>query len=248
MIARHVSGSGPPLVMVHGAGNDHTSFALVAPHLERSFKVVAVDRRGRGASRDGPRYAFEHEVEDVAEVVRAAGPGAGLMGHSYGALVALEAARLLDGLAGLALYEPPIGPGLAAPALVAELERLRDAGDLEGLLALFLRRVAGMTDAQIGDLRGTPSWRARLGAAPAVPRELRAAGEWRFHAARYAGIAAPVLLLRGELSPPWARESVERVAGALPAAEVRVLAGQGHSATVFAPELLAAELTRFLRN
>jgi pimeloyl-ACP methyl ester carboxylesterase len=249
VIASETGGSGPPLVMVHGAANDRSSFALVRPHLEESFTVIAVDRRGRGESPDPDGgYEIEAEVGDVVEVVREAGEGALLLGHSYGALLALEAALELPELPRLALYEPPVGGQLATEERIEELERLNEEGRHEELLLSFLRDVSGMSEQQIGELRGTPTWDARLSAAPTIARELRAESGWRFQPERYERLDTPTLLLVGEQSPDWAVRSTEAVGGALPNVEVRRLAGQGHSATLYAPELLAGELTDFLRN
>ena len=79
--------------MVHGAGSGRWSFDLVRPHLQDRFTVWALDRRGRGDSGDGRRrYSIEREFDDVAAVLREAGPGALLFGHSYGGLVAAGAA------------------------------------------------------------------------------------------------------------------------------------------------------------
>ena len=42
-------GSGPPLVLVHGAFSDHkTNWAFVKPLFETQFTVYAIARRGRG--------------------------------------------------------------------------------------------------------------------------------------------------------------------------------------------------------
>jgi pimeloyl-ACP methyl ester carboxylesterase len=54
------------------------------------------------------------------------------------------------------------------------------------------------------------------------------------------------LLLVGSSSPEWARRSTDAFAAAIPGAEVRRLEGHGHGAAVSGPELLAAELERFL--
>jgi pimeloyl-ACP methyl ester carboxylesterase len=85
-IACEVSGEGPPLVLVHGAGSARWSFDAVRPHLEARSTVIAIDRRGRGDSTDGDGYSLEREYEDVAAVVRDAGDRAVLVGHSYGGL------------------------------------------------------------------------------------------------------------------------------------------------------------------
>jgi peptide-methionine (S)-S-oxide reductase len=72
-IAYSRSGSGPPLVLVHGTTADHTRWARVLPELEPHFTVYAMDRRGRGGSGDAADYAIEREFEDVAAVVDAIG-------------------------------------------------------------------------------------------------------------------------------------------------------------------------------
>ena len=88
------SGKGPPLVLVHGTAADHSRWRPVLPALEERFTVYAIDRRGRGGSGDSDDYAVEREFEDVAAVVDSLGEPVNLLGHSYGGLVALEAALL----------------------------------------------------------------------------------------------------------------------------------------------------------
>src|SRR3712207_8086243 len=95
-IAYWRSGEGPPLVLVHGTAADHSRWAPVLPAFEQRFTVYAIDRRGRGGSGDSGDYAIEREFEDVAEVVDSLGESVNLLGHSYGALCALEAALLAD--------------------------------------------------------------------------------------------------------------------------------------------------------
>jgi pimeloyl-ACP methyl ester carboxylesterase len=82
---------------------------------------------------------------------------------------------------------------------------------------------------------------------PLTPsREVRAEAAYAVDPARFRELAVPVLLLLGEESPDWARAATERIEAALPDARVAVLHGQGHVATVTAPELVAGELARFL--
>jgi pimeloyl-ACP methyl ester carboxylesterase len=244
-IACEVSGEGPPLVLVHGAGSARWSFDAVRPHLEQSFTVIAIDRRGRGDSGDGDEYALEREFEDVAAVVLDSGDGALLMGHSYGGLVAAGAARLLD-LPRLALYEPAMGGVLAGADTIDRWESLISAGERDTVVREFFRDIAGYDDAAIAEAEGSPMWEARRRIVPTVPRELRAELAHRFDRGAMAEIAAPTLMLVGSESPDWAVRSVDAYLEALPSAERVVLDGQGHSANMTAPGLLAAELERFL--
>jgi pimeloyl-ACP methyl ester carboxylesterase len=67
-IAYERRGHGPPLVMVHGSTVDHSRWGGVVSKLAEHFSLYRVDRRGRGASGDGPAYSIEREFEDVAAV------------------------------------------------------------------------------------------------------------------------------------------------------------------------------------
>ena len=109
-IGCHLSGKGPPLVLVHGTSGTHGGFDLVQPNLAESFTLIAIDRRGRGTSGDAPGpYAIEREFEDLAAVVDLFGEPASVFGHSYGALIAFGAVPLARNLSKLVLYEPPLG-------------------------------------------------------------------------------------------------------------------------------------------
>src|SRR5215213_7797028 len=201
--------------MVHGAGSGRWSFDLVRPHLQDRFAVWTLDRRGRGDSDDGGAYSLEAEFEDVAAVVREAGPGALLFGHSYGGLVAAGAAARLDGLPALALYEAPMGGVLADEDWTARFEANVEAGDRDQAMRDFMSDVGGYTEAEIEAMQGTPAWAARLAAAPTVPRELRAERDYGMADLQLGELGAPALLLVGSESPSWARRSTEAYAAAV---------------------------------
>jgi pimeloyl-ACP methyl ester carboxylesterase len=96
------------LVLVAPATATSAAMTGLAAALAHDFTVFAYDRRGRGDSGDTQPYAVEREVEDLAAVIDAAGGPAFVFGHSSGAVLALEAARLLPGkIKKLAMYEPP---------------------------------------------------------------------------------------------------------------------------------------------
>jgi pimeloyl-ACP methyl ester carboxylesterase len=247
-IACETGGSGPPVVLVHGAGSARWTFDLVRPLLEGDFTVIAIDRRGRGDSGDGDGdgYSLESEYDDVAAVVRDAGAGALLVGHSYGGLISAGAAPLIDGLPKLVLYEPPMGGVLAAPSFLDRLELLLERGERDRLLREYLAEIGGYSEAEIEAMAATPTWDARLAISSTLPRELRAEQVHTLDSDRLAGIRTPVLMLLGSESPPWARQSTAAYADALPDCTVRTLDGQGHGAAVTAPELLVDELRAFL--
>jgi pimeloyl-ACP methyl ester carboxylesterase len=182
----------------------------------------------------------------VAAVVREAGDGAALFGHSYGGLVSAGAAGLLEGLDRLVLYEPPMGGVLADEEWQGRFEAHLAAGDPDAAVRLFLHDVGGYSHVEVDVMEGTPARQQRLAAAPVVPRELRAERELSTGTLALDRLGLACLLLVGSESPAWARRSTEAFAAAIPGAEVRTLEGHGHGAAVSAPTLLAGELERFL--
>ncbi|MCD7059950.1 alpha/beta fold hydrolase [Pelagibacterium xiamenense] len=247
-IAYRRSGSGPPLVLVHGSTADHTRWAGILPDLERNFTVLAMDRRGRGGSGDAVAYALEREYEDVAAVVRAAGRDVSLIGHSFGALCAMEAALRVDDLKRLVLYEPvfPVGGRpLYPPDLPARLKAILETGDRDAMLVAFFKEAAGTPDAQIEALRKDPSWTGRIAAAHTALREL-ADGDYVFIPERFRGLLVETLLLVGEISPAELTAPSQALENALPHSRIVILEGQGHVAMTTAPKLFLDTVLDFL--
>jgi pimeloyl-ACP methyl ester carboxylesterase len=242
------SGDGPPLVLVHGAAADHTRWRPVLPTLQERFTVLAMDRRGRGGSGDAAGYALAREIQDVLAVVAHAGDDVSLLGHSHGAMCALEAARLTDRLRALVLYEPPLGFVRWPEDVVGRLEDLLAAGRREELLALFLAEVAGLPEDQIALMRGLPAWEGRIGAAHTIPREERVNRGYAFDAGRFRAVGVPTLLLSGGDSPPAFRAAADAVSAAVPDGRVIVMPGQRHAAMDTATELFTDEVLGFLER
>lgn len=246
-IAYERTGDGPPLVLVHGTSADHTRWAPVLPALEERFTVYAVDRRGRGASGDADDYALEREFDDVAAVVGSIDEPAVLLGHSFGALCSLEAARRTRPR-GLVLYEPPILVGdneLDAGGTLSAMRGLLEEGENERALMLFFRDVAGVPASELEVLRSAPNWPARVDAAPTVLRETEAPTTYEFDPNRFADVTTPTLLLLGGESPRYLTDATKSLAEALPAARTAVLDGQGHVAMNTAPERFVREVFAF---
>ena len=140
-LAYQKAGSGPPVVLVAGALSDRTAWDALLPLLTPYATTYALDRRGRGDSADRPGSTVADEIADVRALLAEAGPGAVLLGHSSGALLALRAAAGTRGVRAVVAYEPPPYPADGPPA-----RRLRehvDAGDPEAALTVFLRVLLG---------------------------------------------------------------------------------------------------------
>jgi pimeloyl-ACP methyl ester carboxylesterase len=247
-IAYSRSGSGQPLVLVHGTTADHTRWSRLLPELEPHFTVYAIDRRGRGGSGDAAEYDIAREFEDVAAVIDAIGEPVFLLGHSYGAICSLEASLLTDKVRRLILYEPPIpiGEPVYPLGVPGRIQALVDAGDRETALEVFFREVVRMPEREFEVYRTLPAWQARVTLAPTIPRELVIERSYRFRPERFVHFSIPTLLLLGGESPSVFRRVIDMLGAALPTSRITVMPGQQHIAMDTAPELFVREVLGFL--
>jgi pimeloyl-ACP methyl ester carboxylesterase len=248
-IAYERSGTGPPLVLVHGALGDRNAWFALAPLLAPHFTLHTIDRRGRGASGDTPPYAVEREVEDILAVLGAIDAPVALFGHSSGAVLSLAAARRTPAVHHLILYEPPI-PVDARSARPPEdvQERMRSllaAGRRDDVVRLTMRLTMQEPDADIDAMQSDPMWPYLTALAHTCPYDM-AIWAHPYAPQDLAQIQSPALFLIGELTLPWVKAASETIAALLPNSRIAVMPGQGHLATIAAPDLIATEILRFL--
>jgi pimeloyl-ACP methyl ester carboxylesterase len=249
VIAYEAGGSGPSVVLVHGALSDRRhAFDAVRPLLERRVTVYALDRRGHGDSEDAAGYALRREHDDVAAVLAAVSGPVDLVGHSFGALCALEAARAGAEVRRLVLYEgvPRDGRTISPDGLAERANVLLREGRPEAALDLVLAEVQHHGPAQLARDHRAPSWSASVAGLAVLDRELEVENEYRFVPARYVDVIAPTLVLAGAESPPSIRADAEAVAAGLPEARLTLLAGQRHGCLRRAPGLFADTVLDFL--
>ena len=116
---RDWGGDGRPVLLLHGLASTSHIWDLVAPLLAADFRVVALDQRGHGRSPqvdDG--FDFATVSGDAAALIAALGwERPVIVGHSWGADVALELAAAQPGLAAGLIFvdggtiEPSARPG-----------------------------------------------------------------------------------------------------------------------------------------
>jgi pimeloyl-ACP methyl ester carboxylesterase len=241
-------GHGPAVVIAHASIASAADWFEVATHLAPHFTCYLMDRRGRGRSEVGVEpYSIEREYEDIGAVLAAAGPGASLVGHSFGAICALGAA-LQSQVRRLALYEPPLPVG--GPVAGEYLNDYRwavEAKQYDEALAIGLLHVVRLPSPVVEAMRTLPTWKAMLKLAPSWVRELAAIDALPAEANRYAAVRCPVQLLVGTKSAEHPLQDASRaLAGVLPDVSIAALEDQGHMATRTAPALLAGTLAAFL--
>jgi pimeloyl-ACP methyl ester carboxylesterase len=254
-IAVFTGGTGPPLILVHGAAADHTTFRVIGPMLDDRFTIHAIDRRGRGASGDIGPYAIDREFEDVAavasELADEVGTPVDVVGHSYGGRCALGAALLTPAIRRVVSYEgapTPPGEHYGDAALTAELARLADDGRHEVLLETFMRRVVGMTAGELDRYRADPVWPRRVAAAATIARELGVEASDAAGLDRLATVRQPVLQVLGSDSRAAFGAATRALDARLVDGRILVIDGAKHAAHHTHPDALVSAIIAFLRS
>jgi pimeloyl-ACP methyl ester carboxylesterase len=207
-----VWGAGAPAVLVHGSFGWGTETWREQRPLADDYRLLLVDRRGFGESPPDGRVDFDHDADDVADLLE---EGTHLVGHSYGGVVALlAAARRPESVRSLAVIEPP-ALGLVrgeptAEELIREISRgAEQAQDPADYRMRFLRSFGFPADRQ--ELEGPAltaaraSWRERHPYEADIPLDELARASY------------PKLVVRGawDVAPPTARERAGAVFGSI---------------------------------
>lgn len=258
-IAYKRTGSGPPLVFVHGSWSSHHTWDDVVPALAESFRVVAYDRRGHSQSECPPgQGSIDEDVADLAELIARLGLApAWVVGNSFGASIALRLATAhAKLLCGVIVHEPPLFDVISddsdlAP-LVEEDEKMTAtvadriaSGDHEGGARLFVEHFLGPGSwSQLApDVRAT-----LIENAPTFLDEARDPDQLAFDPAWLADFHRPVMLTMGSESLPTYAGVVSRLADALPAVGVVRFEGAGHIPHRTHPEEYIEATRDFIRK
>jgi pimeloyl-ACP methyl ester carboxylesterase len=245
-IAIECAGTGPSLVIVHGGIGDHTRWKPLFPFLAPRFTVVAMDRRGHGASGDSADYSLLKEAEDVAAVVDSRPRPVFVLGHSYGGVCALEAAFITSNISKLILYEPAVQERDRS-AIVSKMESLVRAKKREQALTVFLQEIVMISPKEITAMRSRPNWSDLVASVDSQIRQLRALDAYHFDPRRMSGLTVPTLLLTGsETASPYLKRGIDGLMAALPNRRLTVLEGQEHNAMETIPEKFAKTVSNFL--
>lgn len=243
-LVAEVAGSGPPVVFVHGSNGGPDSWADIGARLT-GYRVVRYARRNHQPSGVGPApNSFTAEAADLQTVLQHVGR-AHVVGGSYGATVALHAARSdAHTIASLALFEPPLLlAGSHLLPVIEQYQRLFTTVRYADALELFLREAARMPAEMLADGPPIPDDPV---AAMAALADLEAMAGDDTDTERWASIEVPVLLMQGGRSWSPLPEGMELLAAALPHAERVSWPDQSHVATATAPHLVADALQAFL--
>jgi len=248
-IAFDQSGHGPALILVVGATATRLAEASLSATLAPHFTVFAYDRRGRGESGDTAPYAVEREVEDIEALINEAGGSAFVFGHSSGAVLALEAARLLPTkITKLAVYEPPFIIDDSRPPVpqdyVPHLNELIAAGRRDEAVEYFMTDAMLVPAEMVAQMRNTPMWPQIEAVAHTIPYDGTIMGDTmsgnQSTIRKWASVTVPTLIMVGGASPAFFHHGTQALFDILPHAQYRLLPGQDHGPTdqVLTPALI----------
>jgi pimeloyl-ACP methyl ester carboxylesterase len=241
----HFDARRPTVVFVHGAGLDHSAFGLQSRYFGyHGRNVLALDLPGHGRSEGPPIPSVGGIAEwlfrmlDALEIRQAS-----VIGHSMGALVALEAANR-----GAERIERAACIGVAYPMKVSEpfLEAARKneqtAFDMETIWGHAAQVPLGGNPSPGMWMYGDTLARLRRLAPDVLYTDLKACNDY---VSDFAGVKCPVLLLLGKrdvMTPPRSAKALQEK---LPTSRTVLLESSGHGLMVEAPDATLDALIEF---
>jgi pimeloyl-ACP methyl ester carboxylesterase len=254
------AGAGPGVVCVHANASSSSQWRPLMDLLAPRFRVFAADSYDAGKSpawRGHRPIRLRDEAALLEPVFQRAGAPFALVGHSYGAAVALVAAAARpERVRALALYEPtlfalldrispPPNDSDGIRFAVADAAASVAAGDPDRAAACFIDFWSGEgTWACTPEPRRVPirasivnvgAWGSALFTEPTP-------------LAAFAALRIPVLLMVGTSSPASGRGVARLLTRVLPLAEIVALPGLGHTGPVTHPEVVDRTIARFLER
>jgi esterase len=248
------SGTGEPVVLVHGSGADYRTWRRQVESPPRGFRLIAISLRHYYPERwdgKGDKFSEDQHAEDLGRFIEtlAVGP-VFLVAHSSGGRVAVKTAQkrpmsvkklvLMEGLFNAVLPESASEDGEPQIGAVRKAVRARfEQGDVDGGLELWVDRDTPGTWARRGE---EDRQRSRDNAWTLIARE---SGK-PVTCADLGGLKMPVLLLQGEKTPRRYASIVDATHKCLPSAERATIPDAGHAMHAMNPAGFEKMLVQFL--
>ncbi|MEK9970265.1 MAG: alpha/beta hydrolase [Ferrovibrio sp.] len=260
LVNMFTAGSGTPVLAVHASGMQGSVWRTLQTCMGDDFRFHCPDLYGYGRSEPLPmpqRMSLDDNAGLISTLLRRFSQPVHLLGHGFGAAVALRAALDNPGrLASLTLHEP-LALHLLKPEYDGHAPAQRQIESLIGdMRAACLRGESHVAGALFYDFCcGTGAFhrlsqQRQAGLAAQAPRlclDLAMTLRTEQPLAAYKSLNLPTLLLSGTRSPGAFRLVVERLAAAMPQARHAILPDHGHFAPTSQPESLARVVAPFMQ-
>lgn len=255
-------GSGKGLILVHGGMRSAQSFLKLAYFLSDSFTVYIPDRRGRGLSGDyGDNYSIQCEIEDLQALIKKTDTNY-IFGLSAGALITLKTTLETDNVKKAALYEPALSINNSVPtdwlqqyerelnrrkpakAVVTAMKGLRIEPILDKIPRFILVPLLSIVMKIQGDTKaGNVTMRSL---APTLLNDMKNIKELNNTIQDYKNLKTPILLMGGDKSPSYLKESLIEINKTLANAKLQMFPSLSHgSPEEEGAELVSIELKKF---
>lgn len=236
------SGSGEPLVLMHGANADRCQFDVFRPLLGPGIRAIAYDQRDSPDSPCEPvAYTVGDHARDAAELIAALGfERAHVMGTSYGGIVAMTLAVLYpQRLKSLVLgATTPAVSLIVAPDLTAVRSQGPEAMERFMLGTVVSPDVIDTDAVLVAETRAA----LRIRSQESFARRMTAVANHDLRD-RLGEIQAPTLILHGDEDPLVHTNSATLMAERIPGAQLQLLQGSRHGIT-FQHRQRTADLVR----
>ncbi|MGL5167561.1 MAG: alpha/beta fold hydrolase [Afipia sp.] len=229
----------PLVVFLHGAGFDHSMWALFSRWFSHhGYSVLAPDLPGHGRSKGKLISSISGMADWVTRLIVASGATkAGLVGHSMGSLIALDAAaRHPNKVSALSL----IGVGGAMPVspdlLNAAKDNNHDAIDMVSIWGFGFAAGLGGSQAPGLWMMGGGQRVLERDAPGVLFSDLAACNDYKDALTAAAKVSAPTTLVLGERDMMTPLKSGKQLAAAIAGSKQVVLPGAGHMLTAERPD------------
>jgi pimeloyl-ACP methyl ester carboxylesterase len=234
----------PAVVLLHGAGMDHTAWALQDRYFaHHGFAVLAPDLPGHGRSAGAPLKSIAEMADWTVALIAAAGASsAKLVGHSMGSLIALEtAARHPDKVTGLTLIATSAKMAVGPDLLKAAESNDHDAIDMVSIWGLGQRAELGGCLAPGLWMHGGAQRLLEQSRPGVLHADLAACNAYEGALEAAAKVKVPATVVVGERDMMTPAKAGRTLAAAIAGARTVLLEGAGHMMMSERPdEVLAA--------
>ncbi|HWW37613.1 MAG TPA: alpha/beta hydrolase [Xanthobacteraceae bacterium] len=235
----------PAIVFLHGAGMDHSVWALLArAFAHHGYAVLAPDLPGHGRSAGKPLTSIAALADWTAALIDVAGAKAArLVGHSMGSLVALEtAARHPDKVTGLGLIATTATMRVSDDLLNAARANDHDAVDMIAIWGEGYRASLGGSQAPGLWMLGGAERLLERAQPGAIFADLSACNAYQDALSTAAKITVPSIVIQGSRDLMTPAKGGKALAAAIPNCRLALIEGAGHMLMSERPDDVLAAL------